>query len=305
MVMTLSGKTVVFVAGADFSGTTMLDFMLGSHSETKSLGEVHSFFRPTVAAQRKVVCSCGELCPFWKKAASVGEGDFYQYVFQEFSGVNVLIDSSKSIPWINKKTKELVNTGVVVKHVLIWKDAKKMQVSRAKRGKEKGWAASWLRYHRAYLALPRDFYSVSLSDIVEKYDVVGSELCEWIGIKFDLESKEYWKNEHHIVFGSATARLKLFHKGSCQYNDVLEMSNRDDLGALSFKSDKLKYHPTVRQLDGMSKIKKAIDGNEEKSIVGVSISGVIFLVMYYVKSVVERFFFKARYGSRKEIVDFS
>ncbi len=76
-----SGSTVaprdqlIYIAGSGHSGSTLLDMMLGGHSQISSLGEVH---RLTMNACAKTDfelhrCTCGltvEACPFWQKVAT-------------------------------------------------------------------------------------------------------------------------------------------------------------------------------------------------------------------------------------------
>lgn len=65
---------LIYIAGSGHSGSTLLDMMLGGHSQISSLGEVH---RLTMNACAKTDfelhrCTCGltiEECPFWQKVA--------------------------------------------------------------------------------------------------------------------------------------------------------------------------------------------------------------------------------------------
>ena len=59
-------KTLVYIASVGYSGSTLLDMLLGGSSEITSLGEVHSLAKHAI---RDAVCTCGEpisQCDFWR-----------------------------------------------------------------------------------------------------------------------------------------------------------------------------------------------------------------------------------------------
>ncbi len=303
----MANRTIVFIAGADFSGTTMLDLTLGSLPGCKSLGEVHSFFRPTVPEQKRVICSCGRLCDFWIKASVYGAREFYSSVFRDYPDVRILIDSSKSIPWINEQTERLLKMGYRVKHLLVWKDVDEYRISRQKRGRGKGWARSWIRYHRAYLSWPREFFCVKLKDLLNGFDSVAGAICEWLGVEFEPGIREYWKSEHHIVFGSATARLKLHPKGSSgYYTQTLQSSKRKDINP-SLVLRKTDTHgasePRHWQSDEIKRILRLLEGNGVKKSSVDKLSARKDLFLYKLKSLVKQKIFRFRYGNRRHLID--
>ncbi len=61
-------KKVIYIASDNRSGSTLLDLLLGNHSEVTSVGEIRRLDEWINKPKEK--CSCGELignCPFWKK----------------------------------------------------------------------------------------------------------------------------------------------------------------------------------------------------------------------------------------------
>ena len=298
-------RMIVFIAGADFSGTTMLDLILGSSTGCRSLGEVHSFFRPTVAKQQHVICSCGQLCDFWLKRADHDPGEFYKSIFKQYPYTRILIDSSKSVLWINELSARLSNMGYIVKHILIWKDLTEFRKSREKRGRIKGWASSWIRYHRAYLCKSREFFSINLNQLLNDFEVLARDICAYLGIQFEPNIKKYWRNDHHIVFGSATARLKLHAKGSPEYEQILQSSNRYDLNR-NLDQNKLRGYgrnePTERQKNEMENILNMLNGNSVKVLAIKTFSAQKDLFLYKIKTLVERSVFRIRFGKRSQLV---
>ena len=66
-------RAVVFVLGSGHCGSTLLDLILGSHSEAFSLAEFIHISRliDTPEPERGPVCAiCEGSCPFWDETAS-------------------------------------------------------------------------------------------------------------------------------------------------------------------------------------------------------------------------------------------
>lgn len=98
---------LVFIAGLYHSGSTLLDIILGQHSQIVGLGEIDR----TLTLGPEPMCSCGQLsetCPFWKQVLQKLNGqpkdDLHarmNIVLKSFQGVfgeeKILIDSSKNL----------------------------------------------------------------------------------------------------------------------------------------------------------------------------------------------------------------
>ncbi len=59
---------LIYIVGHERSGSTFLDILLGSHPEITSVGELCTFYRYGVVAEKR--CSCGEKvvdCSFWNE----------------------------------------------------------------------------------------------------------------------------------------------------------------------------------------------------------------------------------------------
>lgn len=62
----------VYIAGAGHSGSTLLDMLLGGHSQIVTLGEVHRLYISANKSADPHLCSCGEhvlTCTFWAGVA--------------------------------------------------------------------------------------------------------------------------------------------------------------------------------------------------------------------------------------------
>ena len=82
------GKTILYLVGAGYSGSTLLNRLIGCHPDVISVGEIHHFKKAWLDGQ----CGCGLLvrnCRFWK--------DVYKAFCQRFSVSTDFIYSSKCL----------------------------------------------------------------------------------------------------------------------------------------------------------------------------------------------------------------
>src|SRR4051812_23621524 len=90
-----AAPVLVNVCGAQRSGTTMLDLMLGSGDRAFSCGEAYARFRPFEPRHHRIDCACGESpCPVWAQIADLPEEHFHRGVADRL-GSRAVIDSSK------------------------------------------------------------------------------------------------------------------------------------------------------------------------------------------------------------------
>jgi len=225
-----ANKKVIFVGGADFSGTTMLDLMLGSIEGGFSMGEVYAFFWPTHSRHLTPYCSCGnDSCMIWDKTSLKAHWELYRFFFRKYPHISYLVDSSKSVAWIARQSRFLRGQNIEVKHVLIWKHPEDYSRSCARRGRLKNWSNRWIQYHRAYLYTVSETYVIQLNDLLDNFDQEMPALCDSLGVKYQKSMFEYWNKEHHCLFGSATAKIRLHQKGTNAWENIKESSSRSDL----------------------------------------------------------------------------
>jgi len=65
-------RTLLYICGSGHSGSTLLDRMLGNHSDIAALGEAHRLFLNANKLSKPHYCACGKHvleCSFWKKVS--------------------------------------------------------------------------------------------------------------------------------------------------------------------------------------------------------------------------------------------
>lgn len=219
-------KTLINVLGAGYSGTTMLDLMLGNDPRSFSLGEVHAWFRPFRTHHFKIKCSCGsEPCPYWEKIKYFPESEFHDRAFKELD-VDFLIDSSKDLAWIIDNNIWASSNGIRVYNLLIFKHPVDHSYSSWKRNKSmislRNWK-NWTLYHKRFLKMKIPYFSVNFDDLVLYPNDKLEEICALVGMQY-FEGKEcFWTKSHHHLFGSLGTRRqvekqKSYFKSPKQYN---------------------------------------------------------------------------------------
>jgi hypothetical protein len=202
-------KTLVNILGAGRSGTTMLDLMLGNGRRAFSLGEVHAWFRPFRRHHRRVDCNCGRSdCPYWSRILAVPENRFHTKAFERL-GVDFLIDSSKNLAWVIDDIGWANANGTRVVNIAIYKPMHDYIYSVWKRGESVDAAIRRYKLYYGRLADCRmGVVTVPFVELVENPDAVLKALCAFTGQEFRPEMKEFWRGQHHQIFGSSGVRNK-------------------------------------------------------------------------------------------------
>jgi hypothetical protein len=113
---------VVGIVGTSFSGSTVLNLMLGAHPSIYAGGELSALILgrgdETVAA-----CSaCGFACPYWDETArnAVTKANLYRIIESRFDQ-RVIVDSSKSIEWFHEVLASEAHRGIAARYILMVK----------------------------------------------------------------------------------------------------------------------------------------------------------------------------------------
>ncbi len=207
-------KKVFFIGGSSYSGTTMLDMMIGNCDEGFSIGEVYALYRPYRPENFAVKpeCGCGDPnCNFWAQVRKAGEDHLYEELFTLFNDISFIVDSSKEPWWIKKQSERLQAQGIDVVNVLLWKNPADFAYSMLKR-KRKHWKKFWKNYYRLYFSLIQKYFIISYEDLVQFPDKVLHSLCDKAGITFHIDQKKYWNKKHHTLFGNYSAKRHLYNE---------------------------------------------------------------------------------------------
>ena len=240
-------KQVVFIMGSGHCGSTLLTLMLGSHPDCFGLGELNSL--PIHYKMGLPLCGiCKEKCSFWDElnpkelkslTAVLGNTRLNKYVplklektirkilrqdqvFKPYSYLfsklkeNILIDSSKGLPWIKQKINATEFSSGDLEGYLIHlvRDGRAVVSSYLRRFKSltvetcaEGWRERTIQKNEFYDQFPDD------RKILVRYEKLATEpektlatICELLGIDFTQEMIRYWQGDHHVISGNSGVR---------------------------------------------------------------------------------------------------
>lgn len=221
---------VAFILGDGYSGSTLLDMILGSHSRMCGLGEIDAESFDDFLT-RNQLCTClfrARECHFWaevlRRLGKVGAGaeftlggadgeaggvtrrtlELFRAV-KEVSGAEVLVDSSK----LFERARELAESGEVEPKVIhLVRDGRGVAYSHMKRGqsfeqavfhwvKRNAEVQGWLTSAGA----PRHVV-VKYEELCARPAETARRVCEFIGAEWEPQMMNFGLRPHHNVRGN-------------------------------------------------------------------------------------------------------
>ena len=205
----MANKTVIFVGGTSYSGSTFFDMTLANDPKGFSCGEVCALFFPYRPHHIQPDCGCADSeCSIWRRLFKRGYANLFPAIFERFPEVDFIVDSSKDIFWIRKQLKVLRKHGIRAKHALIWKDPFEAAMSFKKRNRLNQLERSWVNYHRLYTTCIPEFTSVSYRLLTTDRTYLKA-VCDYLQIPFFEGKEQFWRKAHHTLFGNTSARVHL------------------------------------------------------------------------------------------------
>lgn len=203
-------KKLINICSAARSGSTMLDLILGNDNRVFSLGEIYAWFRPHRKHHFKIKCTCkNENCP-WDRLKEITEAEFYKTCFQLLD-VDVLVDSSKNIPWVKDNNLCASQDKIKVYNILLYKEPVSFMYSFWKRGISINKARKniFIKYYNRFFETQLPFVSLNYNKLVADPQSVLKKLCQVLDIPYFDGKERFWEKEHHHLFGSLGTRKQL------------------------------------------------------------------------------------------------
>lgn len=220
---------VAFILGDGYSGSTLLDLLLGSHSRMVGLGEIDAESFDAFVGQNQL-CTClfrARECHFWAKVlqrlrgaggeefklgGTNGDGggatrrtvELFRAV-QEVSGAEILVDSSK----LFERAHALAESGLVEARVIhLVRDGRGVAYSHLKRGqsfeqavyhwlKKNAEVTDWLRAGEAPAHI-----LVKYEDLCARPEETARRVCEFLGAEWEPQMMRFGQRVHHNVRGN-------------------------------------------------------------------------------------------------------
>jgi hypothetical protein len=231
---------VINICGPSYSGTTMLELMLGNAPDAICCGEAAFWFRPVRIDHTRLRCSCGAAaCEIWERLRTLPEREFHAAACRT-PGVRFVTDSSKTLTWVVDANRWALASHHEVVNLVLWKTPLAFLYSNWKRGVNL--QVAWRRYRRYYaqwlqLGLPFaavNYHRLSLFPAEEL-----EHICRVAGVEYFFGKEQFWKRVQHQLFGNLGTRAQIGRES----NEI-----RDDV---DFPADFLRHvEPLQRDLDG-------------------------------------------------------
>jgi hypothetical protein len=201
----MTPQTVVYILSSKHSGSTLLGFLLGSHSQVALVGHLENFerrLRDKGVAECKV---CGGRCEVWDRYMQVLERPYYHRAALEAFGKPILVDTSQVASWA-ASNRPYVERNVYV-YLLRHGLASLRRTKNRRGGLTRGLIEEWKGAHcdiQAFLAsVPsEDQIVVRYEDLATDPPTVLRQICGVIGIDYDQAMLKYWLAEHHALSGN-------------------------------------------------------------------------------------------------------
>lgn len=204
-------KKVCFIAGAGHSGSTLLGFILGSHSDSFYCGEAAKsrYLQDDSKKLIKRVCKlCGEACRVWGDFRVCEDRDLYEQVAVKVNK-SLIIDSSKNVDWINQQVQAIESTIAQPYLIFLRRDGRAVINSRIRKYPHKNaqdLILDWLEQIQLTTALfdafPFKKLKVSYEELATNTEAIVRNLCEFLETDYQAGMLNYGEHEHHVLGGN-------------------------------------------------------------------------------------------------------
>ena len=196
--------TLVVIASPGHSGQTWLSLLIGSNSQSLSLGEVDVLYG--LENVDRVCMLCGEGCEFWNAFNRAWPREKNIFVaLADFSGRSIL-----SISKMEKFRAHLSDKRLHLKVIRLVRDGRAVTASYLRKYPArnyddivKKWVASSRENDNFFKQIPpQDRVLIGYEKMVEQTEATLRIICTFIGIEYECRMIEYWKIRHHLVDGN-------------------------------------------------------------------------------------------------------
>lgn len=225
--------TLVYIAGRSYSGITLLDLLISSHSQAAGVGELRMLSEPKRSRSRRPrrekPCTCGAesrpTCPFWSRVfertvLATGRGFDDLDVFDDVqnravldalhacSGARFVVDSSKRN---DRLAQLLADDRIDVRPIHLIRDPRAQVYGHMKRGESL--AASAHGYRRETrktrrLLHGRDHLTVRYEQLARDPRRELTRIMRWLGADIEDAQLDWGTHEHHHLAGNRMRRTR-------------------------------------------------------------------------------------------------
>ena len=204
---------VVFIGGAGHSGSTLLGLVLGAHPSMFYAGEANksrSLGDGSTKLRKRTCKVCGETCRVWSGLeARLREVDVYEALSERTSRATI-VDSTKSIAWLDEQIALLANQEVPLHFVFLGRDGRAVLASSLRKRPETSasdHARAWQKQILATDALasrfPGEVTRVRYEELATSPERTIARVARALELTPVDAMREPWTTEQHPLGGNA------------------------------------------------------------------------------------------------------
>ena len=200
--MASSKPKLLLIAGVARSGSTALQFVLGNRPDSAALGEIYAWYRPFRSHHLHPDCVCGKKlpeCPVWSRIDRPPARHLHRAV-ADILGVDVVVDSSKNLNWINDASRWARRDGMDVDVILSWRGAKAIAYSYWRRDAP-GWMRNLEGYIRRLNELGLPWRALTFETLIARPESALGTLYGPLGLTYEPGQERFWEGDYHSLFG--------------------------------------------------------------------------------------------------------
>jgi hypothetical protein len=219
-------RTICFIVGSLFSGSTLLGNSLNGSPEVIFLGETDRlrYFRryetsPDYYVDRSILSENTHIpCEFWDKSLLtkikwLPIGEAFQEIIER-AGTSIVLDGSKNIDWLIHLYPNLIEEFNIVA-IVATRNPFAFCSSYMNLNQVSAWAAAEV-WRNVYSHTLRCLASYSIPNIVVRYEdfafdpeqILKQKLTKFLGIPFHQQMMEYWQVPNYALGGNTGAYLQ-------------------------------------------------------------------------------------------------
>lgn len=206
---------VIYIVSSEWSGSTWLSFVLGSHRRAATLGEHWRRFKGNRDSECRTCQHRGLAhCEILHGIASAPLRDAYALPLERYAplGVDTLIDNSKFVDWLEELRAAGACDPAAVRVIHLVRDPRGWIASAMGRNPARDAAQLLGEWKRAVIDQQARLSGLGLPSLPLSYDMacldpgrILEDVSAFVGIRYGLDQLRYWEHVHHAMAGNGAA----------------------------------------------------------------------------------------------------
>lgn len=256
---------IIGILGSDHACTTLAGCMLGStptFGDIFHIGECHAYFSRSwkfwQGRDYKPHCATEQPCKMWDRISAKTKPEEAYATIAANTGCGTIIDSSKTPAWFSHQLPACHDKGWPIHFLLFWRpvtDLAHSFWSRANRLQPVAYEMTreqLIRLEKILVFEKKHGLSLTVvngNKLVQQPAVMLEKLCTITGIPYFPGKEEYWKFEHHHLYGGITQRKHLNRPRRAGFTP---RERAVDFPAKYFAPLEQKHHSLLSELEARS-----------------------------------------------------